>query len=298
MTTATLKSHDLLEYAEAIPQRIDRQAGIIFGAKLLGRMSENNREYTEEALRGALQLYEGAPVYIDHVPSVKEARRVRNQGEHWGEVRNVRLAPDGLYGDIHYLRHHPRTAEILERAERFPRFVACSHSAVGASVRRGGRDVIDEIVKVRSVDLVTQPATTKSLFETSLPLQSVSFADCRRQTREYRETQRNRMRVGEIPSDRDKRHDSKPIREDSYDEIKAELTGRASSSTTSANSDYARTKSALLEGHELPELVPAKRRQPQQQEPGISHLRHERITAGLRDLNMSYDDLKAELAGK
>lgn len=159
---------DLLEYTLAGDFAIDTAAGIIRGAKLLGRHSANRggtREYTDGALKKAATLMEGVPVFIDHLPEIRDAAKVRNQRDHWGEVRNVRMKPDGVYGDIHYLKSHAQTAEILERAERFPNHVGCSQNARGGSVLRNGKELIEDIEIVRSVDIVTRPATTKNLRE-------------------------------------------------------------------------------------------------------------------------------------
>lgn len=177
----TARQIDLLEFQAAGTKfRIDRNAGIMFGVKLIGVHSENNggkRKYQIDALERAVQLYEGAPVYIDHVIDPKDAAKVRGQREHWGEVRSVEVRPDGLYGDVHYLKSHHQTAEILERAERFPRRVGCSHSARAACEYRRGQELITDIVAVRSVDLVTQPATTKTLFESNHGGQTMLIQD-------------------------------------------------------------------------------------------------------------------------
>ncbi len=46
--------------------RVDREAGIIRGVKLLGLALRNGRRYRESALVDAASLYEGAKVNINH----------------------------------------------------------------------------------------------------------------------------------------------------------------------------------------------------------------------------------------
>jgi len=159
MATATITSETLREQAVGF-ERIDRDAGIIRGVRILGLSSKNGRRYLREAIEKAIPLYEGARVYLDH----KELgdRSVR---ERWGKLENVRLDADGgLVGDLRYLKEHNDTPGILEAAETFED-IGLSHDSLGRSRMEGGERVIYEIVKVNSVDLVEKPATTESLWE-------------------------------------------------------------------------------------------------------------------------------------
>src|SRR5436305_865617 len=97
----------LIERAPADrPGRVDRNAGVIYGVKLLGQRSRNTHgernvdetRYTDAAMQSAAPLYEGLPVNFDHAPKSQrgEARSVADRG---GKVRNVKFRPgDGLYG--------------------------------------------------------------------------------------------------------------------------------------------------------------------------------------------------------
>ena len=60
---------------------------------------------------------------------------------------------------------HPFAPAILEAAEKNPTLFGLSHNAEGRTRRDNGSTLVEEIVRVRSVDLVSDPATTKSLFE-------------------------------------------------------------------------------------------------------------------------------------
>lgn len=159
---------ELVELTEAtytsIPQgAIDREAGIIRGVKIIGRHSKRGHEYTEAALQEAMPKYEGSPVCIDHMPAGQGAN-VRSIRDTWGVLRNVEIRGDGAYGDLHYLKEHAETPAILERAEKgIP--MGLSHNAQGKRARLHGREVVESITNVFSVDLVSRPATTTNLFE-------------------------------------------------------------------------------------------------------------------------------------
>jgi len=190
----------LLEVARG-HERVDRDQGVIYGAKIVGLTSKNTgkvigldpREfngavdqtytYSRQALESARPMYEGAQIRIKHQPTKidKTGRRVMLDHESQalrvaGELRNVVMREDGLYGDIHLLKSREGVDIILEVAERFPRQIALSHNAHGKPVLRSGRAVIEEITKVVSVDIVDdEPGTTNGLFETHEEPDTVSI---------------------------------------------------------------------------------------------------------------------------
>jgi phenylpyruvate tautomerase PptA (4-oxalocrotonate tautomerase family) len=77
----------------------------------------------------------------------------------------VRLEADGVYADLHYLTRHPLAEMIAEAAERMPEALGLSHNAEGRTTRQGDAEIVEEITRVVSVDLVSDPATTLGLFE-------------------------------------------------------------------------------------------------------------------------------------
>lgn len=146
------------------PLRVDRDQGIIYGVKVLGLESRNGRRYTLEAVRKALPLYEGIAVNCDH-PKTKPTES-RSSYDRFGWLENVRAKDDGLYADLHMLKSHPMAERIMEAAEKNPDLFGLSHNAEGDTTRdQDGVDVVTEISEVRHVDLVADPATTKSLSE-------------------------------------------------------------------------------------------------------------------------------------
>jgi hypothetical protein len=145
---------------------VDRDEGIIRGVKILGLVSDNNRKYMPEAVRKAKSLYEGIKVNINH-PA--ESGDVRNAEDRFGKLINVKYVEgEGLYGDLMFLKSHPMAERICEAAERndMNDTFGLSHNAQGDGQEDDdGCFVVNSIVEVRHVDLVADPATTKSLRE-------------------------------------------------------------------------------------------------------------------------------------
>ena len=143
-----------------------KETPVIQGCKILGFKSSNGRQYLTEAVQKAIHLYEGKTVFIDHA---SDPDKPRGFLERFGKIRNVRMGPDGAYGDLHYNPRHTLAETFLGWVEVDPESVGFSHDAVG-SVREesDGTLTITEILEVNSVDLVAVPATTKGLFETHM----------------------------------------------------------------------------------------------------------------------------------
>jgi uncharacterized phage infection (PIP) family protein YhgE len=143
-------------------KRVDQDTGLVRGVKVLGRQSANGRYYSDAAVANVRQLTEGMKVGVDHIdPATK--RRVLDTN---GFLCNIRENKGGLFGDWRYNPHHPATNQILWDAENNP-------SALGFSIDARGRTspspehgtLVEEVVKIRSVDLVSDPATNTTLFE-------------------------------------------------------------------------------------------------------------------------------------
>lgn len=150
---------------------VDADAGIIRGVKALGRISANGRVYSERAMQDAVRLYDGVKVYLDH-PTERESRErqgVRSVRDLVGELRQPRLAESGagVRGDLHLL--DPSSTEgrkVLAVATRMPRAMGHSHRAWGPTSRQDdGTDVVEGLERVASLDLVSDPATTRGLYE-------------------------------------------------------------------------------------------------------------------------------------
>lgn len=151
--------------------RVDRDGGVIRNVKLIGFDSKNGRYYPPQTLKAAVHLYEGSKVNIDHPEH--DPAQPRKYGERFGVIRNVRFVEgEGNYGDFHFNPKHPLAEQVAWDAENNPEALGFSHNAVLrlSPKKHGGKDVIESIISIRSMDLVADPATTRSLFESELPM--------------------------------------------------------------------------------------------------------------------------------
>jgi hypothetical protein len=164
-------------------RKIDRKAGVIYGARILNAESRNGRVYTREAMEGAISKYDRKPVCFDH-PSMDKRTQPRSVRESWGEIRNPRVRSFGgqpcIVGDVHYTKTHAATESLLERIER--KFaVGLSHNTdVVERVGSDGRRVVERIAEVYGVDIVSRPATTNSVFEHETPRKAKSARKVRK----------------------------------------------------------------------------------------------------------------------
>lgn len=151
------------------PASVDMEAGILHRVKIVGLVSRNGRRYTREALREAEPLYEGAMANIDHPARVHDDRSARDR---FGKYRNVSFQDGtddtaGMYGDVLLNVAHDMAPSVLYAANNpeLRDLYGFSHNADGEGEWENGAFVVKRITRVRSIDLVADPATTKGLFE-------------------------------------------------------------------------------------------------------------------------------------
>jgi hypothetical protein len=149
--------------------RVDRDAGVLRGVKLIGLESTNGRRYRPEALVVAANLYEGAKVNVNHPPSGPLAPR--DYRDRLGVIHEVEFrAGEGLFGNLHFNPKHALAEQLAWDAEHNPRNVGFSHNVLARLVREGEHTIVEAITHVQSVDLVADPAATQGLFEAEAPL--------------------------------------------------------------------------------------------------------------------------------
>lgn len=165
---------ELVETTYSDAPKVDREAGVIRGVKIIGRVSKNGYEYTESALQECATAYDGLGVNVNH-PDRKTPGAERSVEARFGWLESVTVKPDGVYGDMHYAKAHPQAGLITELAERNPRMLGLSHNASGQAIERGGKRFVESVNNVRSVDIVQKPATTTGLFESENPMKKVTL---------------------------------------------------------------------------------------------------------------------------
>ncbi len=159
-------SEQLQEYCDSrgVRMRVDRESGVIRGVKILGLKLRNGRSYLPEALREAAALYENAKVNVNH-PKGHPASP-RDYQDRLGQIRGVELRPEeGLFGDLHFNPKHALAEQLAWDAEHAPENVGFSHNVEARTSKNGEEVVVEAIMRVQSVDLVADPATTRGLFE-------------------------------------------------------------------------------------------------------------------------------------
>lgn len=145
--------------------RVDREAGVIQGVKILGLASRNGRTYLPAALEQAARLYEDAKVNVNHPKGAPGGPR--DYQDRIGAIRNVAFRPgEGLFADFHFNPKHALAEQLVWDALHAPQNVGFSHNVEARTLRRGDEVAVEAIVKVQSVDLVADPATTHGLYET------------------------------------------------------------------------------------------------------------------------------------
>lgn len=146
------------------PMRIDREAGLIRGVKILGLVSRNGRTYLPDALARARALYEGAKVNVNHPKGNPSSPR--DYRDRIGVIRNAHVRPsEGLFADFHFNPKHGLAEQLVWDATHATENVGFSHNIQARTSRRGDEVVVEAITRVLSVDLVADPATTRGLFE-------------------------------------------------------------------------------------------------------------------------------------
>jgi hypothetical protein len=159
--------HEMLQEfidSRGLSLRVDREAGVIRGVKILGPQSRNGRVYPAATLAAAVGLYEGAKVNVNHPKGDPAAPR--DYQDRIGVVRHVVVrADEGLFGDLHFNARHALAEQLAWDAVHAPQNVGFSHNVQARTARRGDQVIVEAILKVNSVDLVADPATTQGLFE-------------------------------------------------------------------------------------------------------------------------------------
>jgi hypothetical protein len=144
---------------------VDLTTRVVRNIALTGRKSRNGYEYTPEALRGAISLYEHKPVFLDH--AVRSNRPFdRSTRDLVGSIVEPRFEQGRIRGNIKVLDTEAgRTFLALTEADEIP--VGMSHVVLAR--RSADRKQVESIEEVVSVDAVIYPATTASFRESYDP---------------------------------------------------------------------------------------------------------------------------------
>lgn len=146
--------------------KLDREARVIRDTVLITANSSNGggRVYEPLALQQIARLAEGMPAYLNHTTPDK-AFKARPVEELIGKHKNVRYDADNqrVLSDLHIVEH--QAPFVFSVAQDLGDQVGNSVVSRGQVVMEGGKEHVKQIVAIRSGDLVSDPATTKGLFE-------------------------------------------------------------------------------------------------------------------------------------
>ena len=146
----------------AEPVAADADQSVLRGVKLFDRSrNRNGRRYSDRAYAQLKEVYEGLPVNLGHAKK-GESSSVYDRN---GMIRNVREEGGAYYGDWHYNPHHPLTQSILWAAEHQPATFGFSHRITATTRRSKSGEIVEEVIRGVSLDLVCEPSTTVSIFE-------------------------------------------------------------------------------------------------------------------------------------
>lgn len=136
---------------------------IIRNVAMLSEYSRNGRRYRSTVQKEALHIFEGIKAYADH-PTKANENEPRRVKELIGRYKDVYYDEGKVktFGDLHLAPTELVTGYIVPMAEADPSLVGSSVNIYGRMDSKGN---VEKITKGRSVDIVTEPATTSSLYE-------------------------------------------------------------------------------------------------------------------------------------
>ena len=157
----------LMTEDSAVEELEDGGGTMVRGMKLLGLESKNGRTYDTHGVRstGSDRLT-GARVFLNHPAQATDARRYEDQ---IGSVVSARYREgQGHFGDVRFNPKHAVYEQLMWDIRNNPSGLGMSINASLKVNRRrdsAGRIVVEGIHSIRSVDIVTHPATTNGVFE-------------------------------------------------------------------------------------------------------------------------------------
>jgi len=139
--------------------KIDKENGWIDDVVIMSSVSSNNRFYTAPALQSAAQKLNGRPAFFGHGGGARDIKK-----DLIGNFSDLRIEKNKLLARLNVLEKEQNF--VFEIAEKMPDVAGFSLDAdVAGHYDERGCLIVDEFNAGHSVDLVTNPATTKSIFE-------------------------------------------------------------------------------------------------------------------------------------
>ena len=173
-----IDSQWLLTLAEA---KVSPKTGLLKDVHLVGVQAVNKINgkstpytYKEAALAEAIPLYENADVNIGHESGKTDPSVLRKIGFVVPKTLYVKEGK-GLFGDIQLNTEHPSYRNVMWWAEHNPTKLGMSH--IARAKYHSDENAIVKIIKVASVDFVSNPSTTDGLFKEGIIADTITLDD-------------------------------------------------------------------------------------------------------------------------
>ena len=143
---------------------VQDESNVVSGIKITGANSSNGYVYSEQSLREAAPMYDGAQVFLDH--SERQSNpMMRSIKDLAGTISGPSYVPGkGIFGSINLLETDAgRNLKAIIKANSTR--AGMSHAVL--AMRDKSKGVVTSIERVISVDAVAFPATVSSFFESS-----------------------------------------------------------------------------------------------------------------------------------
>jgi len=155
--------------------KIDVENGIIHKMSIMSNQAVDTsgkvfRRFTDDAMRDALVIFEGAMARIDHDRDAINAGNDRGVKTGYGVYKNIVMDGDMIFGDLH-LWDCPEAKKVLSIAQKTPNAVGNSiHTGGIVASTDGGIELVKKLLPrnkaghLASIDLVDDPSATLSMF--------------------------------------------------------------------------------------------------------------------------------------
>lgn len=148
--------------------------GVVPDVKIIGNDSLNGRRYPDPVIAEGIGRYNRVKVYVNH-PKGRDGALERDLRDCIGVIEAPYAKTGGGFGQLKLRKKHRDYESIVELINDFDGDFGFSHVADIDKEIRGGIEHVTKIGEVFSVDLVTDPATTKGIFESKAPTMKKTF---------------------------------------------------------------------------------------------------------------------------
>lgn len=148
----------------AFTGRVDEANNRVLKVALITSESRNGRVYKQKALNSIKDKADGVKSFLDHSTGMNNS----SVKDLLGVFSNPRLEGNTVYADLEVLKSSVGKALLMEVATKHPKLAGFSISGTGEMNDKPdaqGREVVEDVVDLRSVDFVGSPASTNGVFE-------------------------------------------------------------------------------------------------------------------------------------